>query len=461
MRISLLLKSTSVRLSLAYAGIVCGAFLFAAVLIWIGVREGAEQEIRQYISLEVHAIETELRSEGIDAAIAAIRARAERPGALEYWVTDARGAPLFGDLPQMDGAEGWRWIDLERDTPGAEARDDMLVLSRRLPSGIRLTVGEDLRRVDVFRRQALHTLIRVGAGAVLLCLLAGLLVTRRALKQIAQLNATLRTVAAGDLSARFPRAPGQAGSDIEDVGAGVNAMLERIETLVSGLRRVSRDVAHDLRTPLAHLQQRLEMAQSARSTEDRALAIERAQEKVAEILKSFDAILGLAEIEAGSARRRFERLDLKPLLEAVADAYRPDIEDSGHSLHLSAFAAAAVVGDRSLIMQAVANLLENALRHTPPGTQIRLAVETRQTFAELHVSDDGPGIPDTEYARILQPFARLDASRSTPGSGLGLSIVVAIADLHAATLTLSDAGPGLRVTLSFPAAPAVPRDAPY
>lgn len=446
------MKSTSVRLSLAYAGIVFAAFLFAGALIWYGVRESAEQEVRQYIELEVHAIETELRTEGVEAAIAAIEARAERPGALEYWVTNANGERIIGDLPQMEGPNGWRRIVLSDGAQGADGRDEMLVLTESLPNGVRLSVGEDLRRVGAFREAALKTLAMVGVIAVLLCLIAGLIVTRRALTRMEALNATMRKVAAGDLSARFPSVDERKTNDIEEIGVGVNAMLDRIEELIDGLRRVTRDVAHDLRTPLSHLQQRLERAKEAETPEACLATVESAQEKTTEILKSFDAILRLAEIEAGSAKRRFEIVDLATLAEKAADAYRPDIEDSGRMLRISGLEAAEVFGDRDLILQALANLIENAMRHTPKGAAITLQTIARNDGAVLEVADNGPGIPAGERENMLKPFARLDASRSTPGSGLGLSMVAAIARLHGAELILSDNNPGLRISLSFPPA---------
>ena len=447
---SAIFHSTSVRLSLAYAGIVLFAFLVAAALIWIGVREAAEKEMRQYIDLEIHAIETELQSEGVGAAIAAIEARSERSGALEYWLTDAEGERLLGDLPSLQGPDGWRHLNLPEGAAGAEGRRAMLVNTTSLPNGMRLSVGEDLGRAEAFREAAVKSLAASGIFALVLCLAAGLLVTRRALQRMDALNSMMRQVAAGNLSARFPPGSGRDRTDVEEIGANINAMIERIEALVDGIRRVSRDVAHDLRTPLSHLQQRLERAREARAPEERTAAIEHAQQKLAEILQTFDAILRLAEIEGGAAKRRFAEVDLTALVERVADAYRPDIEESGRHVTLGTFASTRIVGDADLLAQALANLIENAIRHTPSGATITINLTERADSVVLEVVDDGTGIAAKDYRDVVRPFARLDASRSKPGAGLGLSIVSAVASLHGADLVLSDATPGLRVSLIVP-----------
>jgi signal transduction histidine kinase len=439
-------RSTSVKLSALYAALVITSFLFVGVVIWLTARHSAEKELRQNIELEFGAIQTELETEGLAATIAAIDARAAHPGALEYWFAGPDGARLWGDFPQMSGPDGWRFVTID-DARGGAGREELLVMTRTLPGGSRLSVGDELRRARAVQHAVLRTLATVGTVTALLCLVVGVFATRRMLSRVKALSTTFEKVMAGDIAARFP-ATGPS-SDVEQIGIGVNRMLDRIELLIADVRRVSRDVAHDLRTPLTHLQRRLEVAMHATSPAERLAAVEGAQQKAAEVLRIFDAIVRLAEIEAGAGRQRFRRVDLAAIAERVADAYRPDIEQAGHTLAVHVAGPCPVHGDEDLLSQAIANLVENATRHTPAGTHIEVCVPAAGTTHGIEVIDNGPGVPAHAFELIQKPFTRLDESRTTPGSGLGLSLVAAIARLHHARLTISDAGPGLRVCLAF------------
>jgi signal transduction histidine kinase len=231
-------------------------------------------------------------------------------------------------------------------------------------------------------------------------------------------------------------------------------MLDEIATLVERIRWVSTNIAHDLRTPLTHVRQKLARVRAAASGDPQVLAAAKDVEAdIDELLRTFDAMLRLAEIESGPLAGRFKPVDLAELAGRIADAYRPDIEAGGRRLALKA-PPAVVEGDADLIAQALANLVENAMRHTPGGTHIELAVETTGGRPRLRVSDDGPGIPEEKRQDALRHFFRLEASRTTPGSGLGLAIVAAVVARHHATLELLDAGPGLSVLISFPAVAA-------
>ncbi len=464
MRANHLLASTGLRLSLIYAGLVIASFALAIALTWVAARSAAESDLRARIRLEIEAMSAEIRAEGIAAAVAAIEVRAERPGALEYWLEDRAGKPLSGDLPLMTTADGWHRIELPKATPGAENREEMLVLTATMADGSRLSVGDDLRRAEAVRDAVLQALLWIGVVTVVVGLGAGVTATRHSLRQVDALTATMSEVSAGRLDARFtPRATGPA-NDLDQLGLSVNRMLDHIDGLVRSLRRVSSDVAHDLRTPLAHVQQRLEQARTADTPGACLRAIEAAENKVGEVLRGFDAILRLAEIEAGAARSRFVAVDVATLVERVADAYRPDIEASSRTLTGSAADDLWIRGDAELLAQALANLIENALRHTPSGTHISLSAAADGPRIHLEVGDNGCGIPARHHTEVLQPFMQLDSSRgpsgpgpdsgSSPGFGLGLSIVAAIARLHQASLELHDASPGLRVTLTFARATA-------
>jgi signal transduction histidine kinase len=451
-RISTLLATTSARLSLLYSGLLVASFALAGGLTFIAARTAAERELRERITLEVGALAHEAAVEGRDATVAAIAARAERPGSLEYWLEDASGRQIAGDIAALTFEDGWSRVDLPARLTGSEGREHMLALTRTLGDGSRLTIGDDLSRTEAVRDAVLHALAWVGVATLLVGLVAGVIATRNALARMAAVGASVQRVAAGDLEARAPVRRADNPDDIDRLALAFNAMLERIAQLVASLRRVSTDVAHDLRTPLTHLQQRLELARMAGSEAARDVALEAAEQKVADVMRTFDAILRLAEIEAGTVRQRFVRVDLHTLIEDVVEAYRPDVEAAAHSLDIERLERVTVCGDRDLLTQALANLIENALRHTPPGTHIRMALELEDQKVRISVTDDGPGVPEEARAELLQPFARLDRSRSTSGSGLGLSIVAAVARLHAAGIELGDAGPGLRVTLTLDSA---------
>ena len=239
-------------------------------------------------------------------------------------------------------------------------------------------------------------------------------------------------------------------------GTGItsrDSTYEAIEGLLENLRQVSSDVAHDLRTPLARLRTRLEEgALKAASGESTAAVIEESIGNVDEVLSLFAAILRIAEVEAGQTRRYFKTVDLSELLTDLADSYAPAIEDGGRTLRSSMESAVAVEGDRELLAQAVINLVENAQRHTPPGSSIRLTLTSSATTAFVQVTDDGPGVPPRELGSIPKRFSRLETSRSTPGYGLGLNLVRAVAKLHDGRLVLKNADPGLSAVIELPKA---------
>lgn len=443
------LSSSGLRLAALYALLLAGAFAATALIVWRSATAAAEQDLRQTIQLEVDAIAHELDSEGMDAAIAAIAARSERPGAPEYWLADGAGRTLIGDVPALEGPNGWRTVALGPHGTDPDG-DALLVLTRSFPDGVRLSVGEGLEQSRRTINQTILILSEVGAISVLAVLLVGFLVTRNSLKRLDDITRTLDAVGSGRLAERVPVRKQFFLTDQARIATGINRMLDRNQSLVDGLRRVTRDIAHDLRTPLSHLQQRLEQARAA-APADKDREIAAAEEKAQQIVGTFNAILRLAEIEAGSARTRFATIDLAEIAETIADAYRPDVEHAGGSLLRTIKGHALVRGDPELLMQAVANLVENAIRHTPGGPEICISTSA-DPMPTIAVADDGPGIPDDMLKVVTRPFYRLDASRSMTGAGLGLSITRAIAEVHDARLELTNLSPGLKAAMTFPRA---------
>lgn len=446
-----LFHASGFRLAAFYSLLLAIAFAATAVIVWFSATASAENAMRQKIELEADALAHELDAEGADAVKAAIAARMERPGAPEYWLTDAYGQRLIGDAPAMEGPNGWRKVSLANtgDIDGAEGAEGLMVLTRSFPNGMRLSVGEDLAEGRHAIGITISILAQVGAVSVVLVLLVGFFVTRNSLRRLDDISVALESVGAGNLKARALVRREFFLSDLERVSEGINRMLDRNESLVSGLRRVTRDVAHDLRTPLTHLRQRMEQAREAEGTEKNQ-AIAAAEDKAGQIIKTFDAILRLSEIEAGSAKARFKPVDLSAIAETLADAYGPDAEQLGKTIKVEPAQTVLVEGDRELLMQAVANLLENALKHTLAGAAVSILIAQSPRPA-ITVLDTGEGIPADEIQAVAEPFYRRDQSRTTAGAGLGLSIVKAIADLHGANLRLETLKDGFRATVSFQA----------
>jgi signal transduction histidine kinase len=453
--ISRLLSSTSFRLSAIFAALLVLSFLAAAGGAWLATRTAAMDEAGGRLEGRYEAFEQRLAGGDMSAALRSLDRRSGH-GSVLWRLTDADGATLAGDATLPNEATGLHMIDLPEeggvDVPDGEAdlRGDHAVLTRVLPDGARITLALDIQRSEISRDAVLGALLWAGAASVLIALAAGVWATRRALCRMDALAGAARDFGAGDLKARAPEPSQRIPDDIDQLAQGFNQMFDRVDQLVANVRRVSADVAHELRTPLTHVRQKLDGALSAATPEAAADAIEGAQASIDEVLRTFDAMLRRSEIEAGAMRARFAPADVAAVMETVCDAYRPDIEASGRTLTVRLDGGAQVQGDAQLIAQAGANLLENAMRHTPPKAQIMLDVSRRDGEVRLAVSDDGPGVPAPDRARILEPFTQLDESRSRPGAGLGLSIVAAIARLHGAAIRVEDAGPGLRVTVAFP-----------
>ena len=449
-RISRLFNSSSFRLSAIYALILTAAFVAAATAAVIASGATAQYEVRQRIGLEMGALQQELRAEGLGAAIAAMRTRAESPGSLQYQFLDRGGRSLISDIDLSTPRLGWSLIE-QRELGARDAEPEaILVLTERTPNGGLLSVGDKLSWAEQVRHSVLRTLLGVGAAALLLALVAGVIATQTTLRRIDGLTSTMAAAGGGELSARA--VVGVTNDDIDRLAEGVNQMLARIQLLMANVKRVSTDVAHDLRVPLGHVRQQLEAAAQANDPVKQQEAIRSAQTRIDDILRLVAAMLRLAEIDSGAARARFTDVNLAALLERVADAYRPDVEASGHAFLVGEVAPLTIFGDSELLTQALANLIENAMQHTPAGVTISLQLTARGNHVFLEVADNGPGVPVADRQRLLEPFTRLDRSRSSTGAGLGLSIVQAIARLHGGAIVLGDAEPGLRAIMELPLA---------
>jgi signal transduction histidine kinase len=327
----------------------------------------------------------------------------------------------------------------------------LALLHSTLPGGYHLLVGRDVGRFDRLERLFLYGLL--GAAGILLVvgITGGLLVRSTLLAKVQDINQAAFAIMHGNLSHRLPAHPGE--NELNTLVATENRMLDQIEHLVEGIRNVSNSIAHDLRTPLTELRSRLEELTVTKPDPDQAFAeVDAAIADVDRVIDIFNALLRMAEIDTGVRRSGFVEVDASAIAAEAAEFYHPVAEVKGATLTFASSGPLTLAGDPLLLAQAVGNLIDNALKYVSEHGSISVGAGRGPDGAiEIAVADDGPGIPEEEKPKVFERFYRGDASRGTPGAGLGLSLVAAVARLHGGDLRLSDNHPGLRATLSFPA----------
>ncbi|MEP6966774.1 MAG: HAMP domain-containing sensor histidine kinase [Pseudomonadota bacterium] len=439
-------RSASARLAAAYTGAFAASVVALGVVALLTTRAALGRQFEGRVLSESRSLEREYRAEGLAGVVQAVRERDATPGALDYGLRDPRGAALAGRLAAVRAPLGWSMIDVrERGDEPERTR----LYATALPGGYRLLVGDDADRASAVDGVLIASFSLAFLGVVALGVAGGYGLSRDVNRRIAALAGAAQAIIDGDLTRR---APARGGTDeLDRLAVTLNRMLDRISVLLESLRQVSNDIAHDLRTPLTRLRQRLETAQAGADGADRTEAIEGALGDLDAILATFAALLRIAQIEGGERRAGFRAVDLAAAARTVVEAFAPSAEDAGGSLRLEADAPASVEGDPELLTQMLVNLVENALRHAGPSPTVRVrCAPTAGSGAVLSVIDDGPGVPLADRTRLFDRFQRLEASRSTPGSGLGLALVAAVARLHGAEVSLHDASPGLEARVTFP-----------
>jgi signal transduction histidine kinase len=442
-----ILRTSSFHLTLLYAGLfgvsvlsLFGAISWATSIYMANSLDAA-------VDSDIAELEDAFQVGGNVALAALVRERVRQTpqGPMYYLLQDPNGKVITGNLLPFHGGDGRFDLKAPRpDAPSVPIRTRGAVLG----DGGYLMVG-----VDALPRREMHKLIlRVfGWSAAITLALAfggGALMSSGLLRRIEMISRAARDIMAGDFSRRIPVRG--TGDELDHLVRSLNAMLERNEVAMESVRQVSNDIAHDLRTPLTRLHQRLELAQRrARSVEEWQRAADGCLSDMDAILETFGALLRIAQIESGMPARRFGEVDLSELLRTVIEVYQPMAEEREQRFSAEITSRLMVWGDRELLAQMIANLIENAMKHSLVGASIRLTTSQSPSAIAVVVMDSGPGIPIAERGRVFQRFYRLESSRSTPGSGLGLSLVEAIAALHGASIELTDNSPGLRVTLRF------------
>ena len=448
--LSRILRSASFRLPLLYAVLfILSAGVLFTTVYWTATA-AMQNDMTAVLRSEALQLAEVHRRSGLAGLADQITRRINfrTKGPIFYLLQAPNSRVVVGNLPGMPPVNGVIDFEPKQDSPDAEAeRPKLMGFGLTLPDGSFLLVAQDSTRLTDMQHAIVRAFAWASGLALLLAIAGGALLGTNFLRRIDTITRTSRAIMEGDLSARIPVRGTH--DEIDQLIVSLNAMLARIQQLMDGLRQVSSDIAHDLRTPLGRLRQQLEDARErATTTADYQAATEAAIEEADELLATFSALLRIAQVEAGAQRSAFAAFDLSGLMKSLGETYEPVAEDAGHFLDVAVQDGISFTGDRQLLAQLLTNLLENALRHTPEGTRVFLGLARTDSGVEIVVADNGPGIPDAERDKVFDRFYRLDRSRSTAGSGLGLAMVKAIAGLHGLSIRLEDAKPGLRVILS-------------
>jgi signal transduction histidine kinase len=449
-----LLRTSTFRLAALYLLLFAASVLALLAFIYLSMAGFIELQTEATIRAEMRGLREQYDQRGLTGLVEVVRARSAVPRANSlYLITDPALAPVVGNLDGWPSGRETRpsWITFSVQNPAQEGEiDNVLASVNVLPGGFHLLVGRNLRDADAFRRRISITLGWAALLTLALGVAGGLFMTRNMLARVEAVNRTSERIIRGDLSQRVPLTG--SGDEFDQLAANLNNMLDRIERLMLGMRQVTDNIAHDLRTPLARLRARLEVTLLERPDVNRYG--EALHETIAEadrLLGTFNALLSIAEAEAGARRESMAMVDLAEIARSVAELYEPVADEKGLALTVEAEPGIAVQGDRHLLSQAVANLLDNALKYTPKGA-VSLTVRRAGNRARLEVADTGPGIPADRRDAVFDRFVRLEGSRSTPGNGLGLSLVRAVAKLHGGEAWLEDNTPGLKAIVTVPAA---------
>ncbi len=436
-------RSSTLRLAALYTAVFALSVVVLGVITVLTTRGALSAQFDARIAAESAALVQEYRSEGLNGVIEAVRERDRTPGAVDYGLQAPAGRPIAGRLAASRAAIGWSVLRGGRGR-GEEA---IRVLAIDLPDGYRLMVGDDDERIEALEGALVRGFAGAFVGVVVLGVAGGYALNRDVHRRLTAISGTAEAIIDGDLGRRVPVRGSD--DDLDRLALTFNRMLDRIAGLMESLKQVSSDIAHDMRTPLTRLRHKLEAGLSA--PQERGQALESALADLDSILDTFAGLLRIAQIEGGARRAAFRTSDLSAIGLTVVEAFAPSAEDAQQTLRLEADATAPVVGDPELLTQMLANLVENALRHAGPGADIRVVATLGETAATLSVIDNGPGVPALERERLFDRFYRLERSRSTPGSGLGLALVAAVAKLHGAEVRLIAADPGLEARVTFPA----------
>jgi signal transduction histidine kinase len=458
-----LIRTTTFKLTLVYLSVFALFAIFLLGYFTWNTQRLINQQITETVDAEISGLAEQFRQGGIRKLVQSVDSRSRRSTSSVYLVTTFSGESIAGNISSLSPGVlenvGWAETLYRRPDESDSMEGRALVRVVQLPGGFRLLVGRDLEEETRLRAIILEAGRWLIGLVIVLGLAGGIFATRRVLKRVDAMTETTKAIMAGDLSGRL--AISGTGDELDRLASHLNTMFERIELLMRGLKEVSDNIAHDLKTPLTRLRNRCEEALRHTPAEANYRAtLEATIEESEGLIRTFNALLMIARAESGQARDNMAAVDASEIARGVGELYEPLADEKGLELAVEAPAPALVNGNRELISQALANLVDNAIKYARPqppvanGKRAQITVSANQygDHIELAVADHGPGIPDGDRERAVQRFVRLEQSRSEPGSGLGLSLASAVAHLHAGELRLLDNAPGLRATLTLPRA---------
>ncbi len=455
MRIARLLRSSTFRLAVLYMALFGASVAVLLTFIYWSTAGYMALQTDDTIEAEVTGLAERYGVSGLDGLIRSIDERISRKpnGDAVYLLTDDQLTPLIGNLdrwPRVSrDSDGWFNFNLEQTTSAGEVTHRARARPFTLRGGYRLLVGRDMHELDATRGLIVRAIAWGLAITVMMALAGGIMLSRRTMRRLEAINETSRRIMHGDLSRRIPTR--STDDDFDQLADNLNGMLDTIEQLMEDVRRVTDNVAHDLRTPLTRLRNRLEDLKSDNDNNVDKSRVEAALADADGLLTTFNALLRIASIESGRRRAAFTNIPLDDVVRDVTELYEPLAEHKNQKLDISVLENVQVRGDRDLLFQALANLLDNAIKYTPRGGDIHVSLEDNPSGPRIRIIDSGPGIPEKSREQVFKRFFRLEESRNTPGNGLGLSLVEAVARLHKADITLGGE-PGLNVSLDFPKA---------
>lgn len=451
-------RTTVVRLSALYIVVFTVFSLFLVVGVTHEAARVMDRQFAEAIDDDVETLRDDYRAGGIIRVLGTLEDRARRPDGGLYYVVDPNGNPIAGNVAELplqavtEDDDEAHALPYSRVEDGREERHVALARAFTLDNGFHVLIGRDVGERERFRSVFRKAFRWIAVAMVVLAGLTWWFIARRVLRRIDQVSVASRRIVGGDLSGRLPVSG--SGDEFDRLAVGLNDMLTKIAELMKGLKEVSDNIAHDLKTPLTRLRNRLEAALADPTDADgHRRALEAAIEDSDSLIRTFDALLMIARVEAGSAVAAAVPIDLAAIAREVGELWEPVAEDDGVALVVEAAEPVTVSGVRELLAQALSNLVDNALKYgrvEGRDARVTIRVETVGDHALLSVADTGPGVPEADRARVLDRFTRLEASRSAPGSGLGLALAAAVARHHKGDIALSDAEPGLKVTIRLP-----------
>jgi signal transduction histidine kinase len=449
-----LLHSSTFRLALIYMVLFGASVLLLLGFIYWSTAAYLTQQTDQTIEAEIADLAERYRTAGLAGLTTLISERLSRKpaGSAVYLLVNKSLDPLLGNLNRWprDAQVQNGWVDFQLEEPGADNVDIHPARARvfRIEGGYLLLVGSDIHDLERTKQRIIITLAWGLAITLVLGGLGGAMMSRSTVRRIESINQASREIISGDLTRRIPTR--NTGDDFDVLADNLNAMLDRIGLLMEDVRRVSDNIAHDLRTPLARLRNRLEeLHLQMPGAGTHSEGIEQAVAEADRLLNTFNALLRIARVESQHGGESFTPIAMGDLVRDVAEFYEPLMEEKSQALTMQLDGDVQVSGDRDLLFQAIANLLDNATKYTPAGGTIQIDLVRQNGKGRLVIADSGSGIPEAAREKVFQRFFRLEQSRTTPGNGLGMSLVAAVVTLHRMSIRLEDNRPGLRVVIEF------------